>query len=124
MHPRRLRSTKGPKSYEGFSRAELDAIGAEHPPAVPVASPKPKLAAVENIAALRAQIEITGEVYTIQGLADGARALIQRFYESYDDDPDTLPLLQAMRILDVADERLDRLGERVEGLESREVAHG
>lgn len=88
-------------------------------------SSKPKLAAVASIAAQAEHLELPGEVYTIQGLADGARALIQQFYERHDDEDDAGALLRAMRILDVVDERLDSLGARVEGLEDRrEVANG
>ncbi len=68
-------------------------------------------------------LEYEGDIYAIQTLAVGARALIQHFYESHDDDPLAGALRAAMRILDAADERLESLGARVEGLESRVVAH-
>ena len=68
-------------------------------------------------------LEYEGDVYAIQTLAVGARALIQHFYESHDDDPLAGALRAAMRILDAADERLESLGARVEGIESRVVAH-
>ena len=86
---------------------------------------KRKLAVVASASPIE-RPELNGEVYNIQALADGARAVIQRFYESHDDDPETSVLLTAMRILDVADERLDSLGGRVEGLEDREevAPHG
>jgi hypothetical protein len=77
-----------------------------------------------DVAPIAASVELTGEVYTIQALADGVRLLVQRYYESHDNMPDAAGLLAAIRILDVADERFDRLGERVEGLDSREVANG
>jgi len=86
-------------------------------------SSKPKLAAVNSLAAVRDHVAFSGEVYTIQGLTEGAYALLQRWYEEHGGDEDSLPVLHAMRLVEIVSERLDRLAEG-KSEAPREVANG
>jgi hypothetical protein len=72
-------------------------------------SSKPKLALLNDLAAVRVSLAVSDEAYTILGLAEGAYALIHRYYEEIGGGENSLPVLHAMRILDIVSDRLERL---------------
>src|SRR5262245_58839621 len=86
---------------------------------------KSKVVVLPSIPAIPAVIHrnnLEGEVYNIQGLVAGAYSMLQRYYEEHDDEEDAGQVLCVMRTLRVADERLDELAARVDGLDAAEAA--